>query len=243
MLKFSIKSFKNTSFLYLRNFETVVLNQTVYYYVPDLHNDCIIIFDENWNYLNHTAFSSPYFIKKATDNFYISNNVGIYKTDMNLIAVSSYNTTGYRSIYYNSTDKTVIAINIGGTINYFNENLTLSESLNLGISSPIGINFYNGKLYIINNSINKSITVLQNKQIINSYSFNCNKTVAKSAIIDHFGYMAWTCSDNNTAELNYSNGTFTQTIYLNIADTLGFLFIDLKGRFIVSSTTCIYIFY
>lgn len=230
MSKFSIEG-------QFRNFEIINGSQ---YYVPNSLNSTIVIFDKNWQVIGTKTFNStPYYLKTVNQTFFISNQTAICKTDFNaVILLCTKNFTGFRSIYYNATNKTISAVSyIDKSVLTYDLNLTLVDRFLTGHALH-GINAYNNDL-VLSASAGR-ILILRNGVFISNYTTLCTGWIPQ-IYIDSAGYMTVPCYETLMMYLYHVNGTFLNKSIPLSSKPLYFNY-DLNDNSVVIGETEIYVF-
>ncbi len=149
MLKYYKKRFKIINFNRLVDFEIIVDNNVTSYYVMDYSANNIVKFNENWEYLSIKAIAGC-FIKLVENEFFLSSDSGILKTDKDLNIIKTFSSgTVYRGLYYNETSKNIFVVRWGTyIIEKFDLNLTLLDSISTGSYPPYALNGYKNELFV-----------------------------------------------------------------------------------------------
>ncbi len=94
----------------LIDFETKVENNVTLYYAMDYGAKNIVRFNENWEYLSIKAIAGC-FIKLVENEFFLSSDSGILKTDKDLNIIKTFSSgTIYRGLYYNESSKNIFGV-------------------------------------------------------------------------------------------------------------------------------------
>jgi hypothetical protein len=241
MLKYYQKRFTVKIFNHLVDFETIVDNNVTSYYAVDYGAGKIIRFNENWEFLSIKTLAGC-FIKLVENEFFISSDSGILKTDKDLNILKTFSSgTVYRGLYYNESSKNIFVVKRDANlIEIFNKNLTLLDSISTGSYPPFGLNGYKNELFVGTRTGN--ILVIQNQTITKVYNTLCSGDRLPSFLFDNNGYMSVQCYGGTSSHIYHINGT-----YMNISlptATVNFgMKIDSKGRLIATSATELNIFY
>ena len=206
------------------------------YYALDWAGNKIIIYDSNWQYLAFKNFTGPAYMITVNNNLYISCDKNIYKMDKYLNLISQYNTSQvyYRGLYYNSTsNKIYVAGQLSLTIDVFDLNLTLVDSISTLNYQPFSLQGY--KNYIYAGTYNSSyLLVIENKVIIQTYRV-CSATFLTYILIDHFGYMALSCYFEKKVYLYFSSNVSNTYKSLTYAVNPNVITFDSNGHFVLLS--------
>jgi hypothetical protein len=215
------------------------------YYITDRLYNYILIFDDQWNYVNYENFISPTYITSVGSSLYISGANNMWKTDQNLNILAQYSTNNnpfYQGIYYNSTSRYIFAAaNKKSSIHVFDLNLNYVESFSTQSYYPWSIAGFNNRMYIGCLSLG-TILVIVNRNIIATLN-GCNGKYddVTSIIFDQSGYMATSCSINGYLYL-YNNYSIYGGFDISNANPMSIGF-DSRGRFVVVSKKEISFYY
>jgi hypothetical protein len=172
----------------------------------------------------------------------LSQDYGVVKTDMNGNILNTFSSGGaYRGAYFNQTDQTIlVAAAAYARIDVFNQTLSLLYSITLPGNSPVFMEFYNNKLYVV--ASGGVVLILVNGVITSTIPTPYCSSGYSSIAIDDYGYMALSCNGLKTVHLYHTNGT-----YMNRGKSVvyppWYMNLDLKGRFIISTHSGLIIFY
>ena len=209
----SKKSFFNSysghNFSYLVGFGKLIDTNSTYY-IADISESRVIMFDENWNYLINKTFSSPAYIFTINSTLYISGDNNVFKTDKDLNILKQFNANGlgYRGIEFNQTNKVIyVATYKSPRIDIFDLNLTLTDNINTSPYFPYALLIYENMLYA-GDSVNGSVLLISNKTIVNVF-FGCSSGYVTGILIDIYGFIATSCFSNAKLNLVQLNGTKT----------------------------------
>jgi hypothetical protein len=153
-------------------------------YLNTTHNN-FVLYNRNWTYLTYKTMSiyNPYSIQYINNEYFITGNNGIYRTDKYLNLVNSYIKAGavYTSTYYNSTSDILYVARAGSNwIDLFYRNLTFISSISL-TNQPWALTEKNGKLYVgLNGGV---ISVIENNLIVKTITTLCTGDII-SILID-----------------------------------------------------------
>ncbi len=183
----------------------------------------------------------PYSILSINNEYFITGNNGIYKTDKYFNLVDSYISTGasYTSIYYNSTsDILYVVVQYSSRIDLFYRNLTFISSISL-TSLSYALTEKNGKIYV--GLDDGSISVIENNLVVNSITTLCNGWIT-SIVIDSNDLMGVLCWSNSMLYLYSTNGSYTGN---NMATPSSPRYVnyDLNGHFIIGGESQINVYY
>ena len=140
--RFTIKNYSTLNFVKLFDFETIVDNNLTSYYAVDYGAGKIIRINENWEFLSIKTIAYGCFIKLVENEFFISSESGILKTDKDLNIIKIFlNGTLYRGLYYNETSKNIFGVCWNAyIIEIFDKNFNLLDSISTGSYNPFGLN-------------------------------------------------------------------------------------------------------
>jgi hypothetical protein len=241
MLKYYQKRFTVKNFIMLIDFETKVENNVTLYYAMDYGAKNIVRFNENWEYLSIKAIAGC-FIKLVENEFFLSSDSGILKTDKDLNIIKTFSSgTIYRGLYYNESSKKIFGVKRDANlIEILNQNLTLLDSISTGSYIPFGLNEYKNELFV--GTMTGQILVIQNKTITKVYNTLCSGDRTTSFLFDNNGYMSVQCAGGTASHIYHINGTY-MNISLSTATANYGMKIDSKGRLIATSANELNIFY
>ena len=199
LIKTTISTYSGSSFTGLVGFGYLVDTNTTYYAL-DWQGNKILIFNSNWQYLTYQSFDRPAFMITVNSNLYISSYNNVYKTDkyLNIISQYSNSTTAfdYSGLFFSSSTNLIyVAGQINQTIDIFDLNLTLVDSIATPTYQPFSLQGYKNYIYV--GTVSGHLLVIENKVIIKIVTV-CAGTYMYiiSILIDHFGYMALSCNYN-----------------------------------------------
>jgi hypothetical protein len=233
----------------LTGFEQVVAYPiATYYLVIHCFMSRVVIFNQNWNYINNTdLLANSYTMKYISGYFYITSDTIFYKTDMNFVVQASSTNPGYdvyRQIYYDSSSsKFYVGTFQSKCISIFDSNCSLIETISLAAYNyeTFGINYFNGYFYA--SVVNKIIKLLANGTITSEYETIClsSSNQIASITIDSFGYLAVSCnSDGKILLLDYNLNYLNQYLTTSAPYVTA---IDSYGRFVIMTANGLEIYY
>jgi hypothetical protein len=236
----------------LTGFEQVVAYPTAtYYLVIHCFMSRVVIFNQNWNYINNTdLLANSYTMKYIGGYFYITSDTIFYKTDMNFVVLASSTNPEYdvyRQIYYDSSSsKFYVGTYHSKYISIFDTSCSLIDTISLAVYNyeTFGINYFNGYFYVGVVNSNKIIKLLINGTITSEYETICLSSYLQiaSITIDSFGYLAVTCNaDGKILLLDYNLNYLNQ--YLITSNGPHVTSIDSYGRFVIMTGDGLEIYY
>ena len=223
------------NFTKLVGFGYIVDTNTTYYGL-DWTGNKMIIFNSYWQYLNFTNLYRPALMITINNDLYISGDKNTYKMDKYLNIIKQFNSAVvfYRGLYFNSTsNKIYVAGQLSLTIDVFDLNLTLVDSISTLNYQPFSLQGY--KNYIYAGTYNSSyLLVIENKVIIQTYRV-CSATFLTYILIDHFGYMALSCYFEKKVYLYFSSNVSNTYKSLTYAVNPNVITFDSNGHFVLLS--------
>ena len=146
----------------------------------------------------------------------------------------------YRGLYYNSSNNTIyVAGQLSQTIDVFDLNLTLVDSISTSTYNPFALQGYKNYIYV--GTVSGLILVIENKVILITVKA-CGDIFLTSILIDHFGFMALSCFYDQKAYLYYSLNVSYTGISMALAVNPHSINFDSNGYFIVISPSQIDIY-
>jgi hypothetical protein len=242
MLKYYQKRFTIKNFNRLFDFETIVDNNVTSYYAMDSAANTIVKFNEIWEFLSNKTLAG-YYIKLVDNEFFLSVDSGIVKTDKDLNIIKTFSSGNYyRGLYYNETSKNIFVARWSAyIIEKFDLNLTLLDSISTGSNDPYGLNGYKNELFV--GTANGQILVIQNKTITKVYNTLCSGERTSSFLFDNNGYISIQCYAGIAgSHIYHINGTYMNISLPTATSNFG-MKIDSKGRLIATSANELNIFY
>ena len=231
----------------------MIIDANSTYYVTDCYFNKILIYNEDWAYIDYKYFGSPRYICSVRKHLYITSTSGIiYKTDKYLNVIDFYNSTVrdsvYEGIHCDSKNNLIYVVATRQRAIYiFDSSLILKDSILTPTYYPYSITENENRIYIgasLENLVESRILVIENKTITKTLKVctgNDYVTIT-SVLFDRFGLMATTCwirqiylYDENSV---YSGSKSLST--LNYQYYIGF---DSKGRFLILTEGQISLFY
>ena len=212
-----IKTYSGINFIGLNGFGCLVDTATTFYAL-DWTGNKIIIYDSNWQYLTYKNFSSPINMITVNNSLYISGDNFIYKTDKNLNITKQYYSAsaGYRGLFFNSSGNTIYVAGFSKkAIDILDLNLIFVDSISTSTYSPCSVQRY--KNYVYAGTGSSQLLVIENKVIIQTV-VACASLALTSILIDHFGYITFSClmkTQNylyHTENISYTGMNLTYTL-------------------------------
>jgi hypothetical protein len=171
----------------------------------------------------------------------LGNGYRIIKTSLKSSTVLNSYSYGnaYRDLYFDSTGSRIIAAGCSvSTVDTFDLDLNLNNSVSFPGICPHGVTVYNSKIYVsLNNDGN--VAVISNGVIENTFSTLCSSGLYRLSV-DSFGYFALSCG-NGQAYLYDSNMLYTSKS-IGIGVWIGNVKFDTNNRLVVCGETVVKIF-
>ncbi len=244
----TITTYPNGGFRHITGFATVCDSSGNYNYVVD-NEFCfdsnfgrIIMFDDDWNYLNFININYPVsmisFRKNDTIILVITSRYGIYSYDKNMNIINSYNNFSiqYSKMYYNSSiDQLYVLSYAYSRIDVYNHALGFIKSIQLPYR-PNDIDAINGSIYVVTES-SSLIYVIQNDII--------NKTIATthtwiySILVDNYGQFSILEYYRNIY-VYYVNGSYSGVSWNILPDVIEMSF-DSHGDLVLVTSNGLFI--
>jgi hypothetical protein len=103
----TISSSGSSNFQALHGFGMILSTTNDTYYVVDYFGNKIFILNDNWEYKSSiTSFIGPTCMIVVNNNIYLSGDLNVWKTDINLNVINQYKATSgnplYRGIHFDS---------------------------------------------------------------------------------------------------------------------------------------------
>ena len=209
---------------------TMIKSNKILYYVTDYNLDKIFAFDDDWNILFSKSFPKACYPISTGNYLYITGDNKIWKTDSQLNILVQFNKSfSYRGLYHNSTSDLLYVATHTISIEIFDLNLNLIESIPTSPYHTRSITAQNSKMFV--GTIVGVILQIINNEIIHKFNAcNGNSIALVSILIDEFSNMATLCN-NRQLHLYSTSGTYNRTIEtLEHARFIGF---DSKSRFVL----------
>jgi hypothetical protein len=238
------------TFYNLYGFGSYNTNNTTTYLAIENAQFRLFRLDADWNLLDdtNTCYSTSYLSRpglmiRIEKYFYLSFDNYFLKTDFNLNVVGPFFkvSTGivpkYRGLWYNSSNNLIyVASNYWYTIDVFDLNISKIDSISTLTNStfyyPWSLQGNGDKLFC--GTDQGVLLVILNKLIIQTINV-CNISSRLSSILfDQYGYVGFTCKNENILKLYYTNLSYTG-LQKALPANPEFINFDEKGRFIVIS--------
>ena len=111
----NLNSLNNSNFQALHGFGMILSTINNTYYVVDYHGNKIYTLNNNWEFISSTtSFNAATCMIVVNNSIYISGDMNVWKTDINLNVINQYNSTSakwYRDIYVDSVKSLVYVVN------------------------------------------------------------------------------------------------------------------------------------
>ena len=220
----------------ITSFAEIIVNGTIKYFVTDNKKNNIVIFDKNWEYLDHKEYFSPTYIKQVGNEVFITGESYFCKTDANLNISRSHNnkSASYHSFFYDRATDSFYVISLElKLIELFDRELSLIGEISMGEYEIYTINAFKSK-FLLGTKDGEVLVLGESGEISKIYKI-CSHLVT-SIIVDNYGFMAVSCNNpDNSIYLYHVNGT-----NMNINKKTGkndpmFIKLDSNERLIVIS--------
>ena len=221
---------------------------TTKYYVSDFDINQILIFNENWEFVESKQFfKSVSSMKRIGDKILVSINTQsktyLHTLDNNFNFLQNASTglmSSYLDFWYNELNEFIyIPSHNHQRIDVYDQNLILLKSISVPGYYIKSINGYKNILYA--GTLTGEILVIENDKITKFFKV-CNKLYAYSIQFDSMGLMAVNCYYEKSIKLFTVNGV-NMNWSKNTTESSNYFDIDSKGRMIILTSHEISIYY
>jgi hypothetical protein len=248
--KISITSYgpKRLKFSNLVAFEKLLNGGITKYYVCDFDTNQLLIFDDNWEFIETKPFfKSVSSMKKIGDNILVTINTQsktyLQILDNNLNILQNLSTglmSSYLDFWYDESNRLIyIPSHNRQRIDIYDQNLVLLKNLSVPGYYIKSINGYKNVLYA--GTLTGEILVIENDRI-KKFLKVCNNLYAYSIQFDSMGLMAVNCYYEKSIKLFTING-LNMNWNKNTIESSNYFDIDSKGRMIILTSREISIYY
>ncbi len=217
------------------------------YYVTNVNKSKIFVFDDDWKYVSEKlSFTNVHYISLVGNYFFITGDENVWKTDIQLNVLITYNSAGsnlkYRGLYYNSTNDLIyVTVYSAKEIRVFNLDLTLNDTIPTSSYYPWSINGFNNLLYV--GSQNGKMLIVENKIIIKTFdgcdqkNYKINSMLFDDSIANRMGIAC----DDEEFYLYHTNGNNLNKD-IKFASSPYFIGFDSKSRLVIVTESQIYLY-